>query len=559
MKKSVAILSIITVSFLIIGFGVATAQVSEEASTPLVAEAVGTGFTYQGYLEDTGVPLDNATCDFQFKLFASSTGTDQVGSTLSRTESVNNGFFTVSAPLDFGSNAFNGNERFLEISVSCPTGSGSYETLSPRQAILPTPYAINAEQVYGVDGGAITLGSKSGTLYQFAGKEPYGYGQFNGGFGLANGTDLLSPIIWMYHSTDNVFQVKSKEYNSSVQDGFLQFQVGTNGYTYVRNRLGIGDQTPSTSLDIAGGSILLDSNQYIYGNQTSGDRGFIQLYNGSSGDMSLGTTHGGGDLKFTAGGSLKLTIKDSGRVGINTTAPTSLLHITSTGGNDAKVYLQGDGVDDSPSVNFIDGASNQVGVFGYYPPDDVMRFVYGTSLANTTGISINSSGQVAIGKATPQYKLDVDGWTQTEVLKITGGSDFAEPFDVISNETVEPGMVVAIDPDNPGQLRISDQAYDFTVAGCVSGANGINPGLVMGQDGSEANGEFPVALSGRVYCLADANNGAIQPGDLLTTSNNPGHAMKVTDFDLAQGAIIGKAMSSLEEGTGLILVLVTLQ
>ena len=53
--------------------------------------------------------------------------------------------------------------------------------------------------------------------------------------------------------------------------------------------------------------------------------------------------------------------------------------------------------------------------------------------------------------------------------------------------------------------------------------------------------------------------GAIQPGDLLTTSATPGHAMRVGDYDQGQGAILGKAMSRLEEGKGLVLVLVSLQ
>jgi hypothetical protein len=68
-----------------------------------------------------------------------------------------------------------------------------------------------------------------------------------------------------------------------------------------------------------------------------------------------------------------------------------------------------------------------------------------------------------------------------------------------------------------------------------------------------------VALTGRVYCWADASDGPIQPGDLLTTSNVPGHAMKVTDHGQAQGAIIGKAMTGLEASRGLVLVLVSLQ
>ena len=68
-----------------------------------------------------------------------------------------------------------------------------------------------------------------------------------------------------------------------------------------------------------------------------------------------------------------------------------------------------------------------------------------------------------------------------------------------------------------------------------------------------------MALSGRVYVLADASGGAIKPGDLLTTSTTPGHAMRVTDHNKAQGAILGKAMSALNDGKGMVLVLVTLQ
>jgi hypothetical protein len=97
------------------------------------------------------------------------------------------------------------------------------------------------------------------------------------------------------------------------------------------------------------------------------------------------------------------------------------------------------------------------------------------------------------------------------------------------------------------------------VAGCASGANGLNPGLVMSQEGTAADGTIPVALSGRVYCWADAAYGPIEPGALLTTSDTPGHAMVAVDYQRAQGAIIGKAMSALEHGRGLILVLVTLQ
>jgi hypothetical protein len=146
---------------------------------------------------------------------------------------------------------------------------------------------------------------------------------------------------------------------------------------------------------------------------------------------------------------------------------------------------------------------------------------------------------------------------RTTVLQITGGGDLAESFE--ASGPVKPGMVLAIDPERPGRLRIADKAYDRTVAGVVSGANGVNPGLTMRQQGAVADGSLPVALTGRVYCWANTSSGSISPGDLLTSSGAPGQAMKVTDYGKAQGAIIGKAMTNLEHGEGLVLVLVTLQ
>ena len=146
------------------------------------------------------------------------------------------------------------------------------------------------------------------------------------------------------------------------------------------------------------------------------------------------------------------------------------------------------------------------------------------------------------------------------VLTITGGSDFSEMFDVRSEIKVKPGMVVAIDPENPGSLVPSSQAHDRRVAGIISGAGGVATGMTMGQQGTMADGEYPVALTGRVYCLVDATDAAIEPGDMLTTSSTVGHAMKVDDPDSAAGAIIGKAMTSLDNGEkGLVLVLVNLQ
>jgi hypothetical protein len=122
-------------------------------------------------------------------------------------------------------------------------------------------------------------------------------------------------------------------------------------------------------------------------------------------------------------------------------------------------------------------------------------------------MTVTANGNVGIGTTNPTARLDVSGTTRTGVLEITGGADLAEPFEVSAAEAIEPGMLVSIDPEWPGQLRLTEQAYDRTVAGVVSGANGLNPGLTMGQDVSGVGGSLLVALTGRVYALADAANG----------------------------------------------------
>lgn len=149
-----------------------------------------------------------------------------------------------------------------------------------------------------------------------------------------------------------------------------------------------------------------------------------------------------------------------------------------------------------------------------------------------------------------------DGTVSVNVLEITG-ADLAEKFP--TTDTVEPGMVVEIDPDNSGHLRKARGAYNKRVAGVAAGANGLSKGIILGNlEGSENH--TPIAISGRVWVYVDATECAIEPGDLLTTSDRPGYAMAARDKARAHGAILGKAMTRMEKGkTGMVLVLVNLQ
>lgn len=135
------------------------------------------------------------------------------------------------------------------------------------------------------------------------------------------------------------------------------------------------------------------------------------------------------------------------------------------------------------------------------------------------------------------------------------GADCAEDFPLDALAVPEPGTVLVI--AEGGRLRVGTEAYDRRVAGVVSGAGGFRPGLRLNAaHGDEAHAA--IALSGRTGCKVDAIHGPIQVGDLLVTSPTPGHAMRASDPGRAFGAVIGKALASLEAGQGVIPILVAL-
>jgi len=282
---------------------------------------------------------------------------------------------------------------------------------------------------------------------------------------------------------------------------------------------------------------------------------------GNSGTIHVGATAAGGDPKLIQFGDGdfvhvgenglddRMELKagtfffthdatETGHVGIGTNSPQAMLHIAGAGSlTEPQLHLT-----EAPGGDYarlrMSLAGNpywDVAVGG--GAANVMNFYNG---ANGNVMSLSSAGDLTV-----------------KTITILGGADLAEPFEM-SKEDVPAGAVVVIDENHPGHLKMSESAYDTRVAGVVSGAQGISPGVRMKQKDLLEHGQN-VALTGRVYVQAEAVHGAIKPGDLLTTSTLPGRAMKVTDHARSQGAILGKAMTALPEGQGLVLVLVTLQ
>jgi hypothetical protein len=130
-------------------------------------------------------------------------------------------------------------------------------------------------------------------------------------------------------------------------------------------------------------------------------------------------------------------------------------------------------------------------------------------------------------------------------------ADLASLLEV--SEPVEPGDVLAIDPERPGLMRRASTAEDPTVVGVVT----ASPGVVLGASGTGTDAEAAVAFAGVTSCKVDAGYGPVYPGDLLVTSPTPGHAMRA-DVPLP-GTVLGKALEELTVGSGVIRVLVMLR
>ncbi|MBK6429607.1 hypothetical protein [Candidatus Amarolinea dominans] len=129
------------------------ARAQEEQPGAVLAPAVDVSgsFTYQGSLQQNSAPF-SGSCDFQFKLFSAAAGGAQIGATQARNgQPVSQGRFA--SELDFGVSAFDGQARWLEIAVRCPSGVGGFTTLSPRQSLTASPYALSLQP------GAVIVGS----------------------------------------------------------------------------------------------------------------------------------------------------------------------------------------------------------------------------------------------------------------------------------------------------------------------------------------------------------------------------------------------------------------
>jgi hypothetical protein len=557
-----------------------------------------TAFTYHGILNHNHVPV-TGLYDMLFAVYdVENGGTSLVTPLPKDAVGVTNGLFTVR--IDFFGGVFTGPPRWLEVKVR-KTGTVPFETLTPRQEMTSSPYSIRAQTAgtaadvstgavvkslnslkddvtlsaganvtIAPSGNTLTISSTGtgGNIWSLNGASTYynasvGIGTNNpatrltvAGSGIYNSptaaaltlNNTIAGRLWEWHALD---------------DGRLQLADFTAAATRMvvdtAGNFGFGTVTPASKLTVSypgfglehtGGNVRLAT--YVSSDGLFTDGGWL-------GTISNHKLH-----LYVNNGQPSVTVSTAGDVGIGTTTPQERLTIANVFGQSSGLKITGPGVAGVGMAieNLFPGGHKwdlvSGDVFNPSIPSASGNFRIVDETANATRLVIDPNGNVGIGNLiNPQAKLDVQGTTRTKVLTITGGADIAEPFP-FSSANIPQGSVMVIDEENPGRLKLSTEPYDTRVAGIVSGANGIRPGISLQQEGALDGGQN-VALSGRVYVLADATNAAIKPGDLLTSSSTPGHAMRVADHARAQGAILGKAMSGLKESKGTVLVLVTLQ
>lgn len=297
--------------------------------------------------------------------------------------------------------------------------------------------------------------------------------------------------------------------------------------------VGIGTNAPGYKLDVAG-AVRSSTGGFVFPDGTTQTTAAVS---GGGGTIS-GVTAGSGLTGGGTTGAVTLTNDDKGsaqNIFKNVANSAGTTQFSATSNNDAVRFAGAGGT----TVTF-DAALHKITIDG--------------STSTVSAVNI-AAGQFGAGNYTFPSNVTVVG-------TLEGGNIKAKYQDVAewveSSQDLQAGTVVVLDTNRSNQVVAAKQAYDSRVAGVIS----LQPGIALGEQGE---GRVLVATTGRVKVKVDASNGPINIGDLLVTSDKTGVAMKSIPVDIGgvqihrPGTLIGKALEPLANGSGEILVLLSLQ
>jgi hypothetical protein len=260
-------------------------------------------------------------------------------------------------------------------------------------------------------------------------------------------------------------------------------------------------------------------------NTTWVDSNTTELWN-AAGQPNITPGHTGVELLIMS------TIRVSTDPGANETQPVARI--------DREIGSTADCADTN-TVGGTFGLSDSDNAAGDAASIETMTNVFVDAPATTSNVSYTvctSTDSVLVGTNT-ETRIDFT------IFPVNDAADLAEVYPT-NDETLAAGEVVSLDPNLDAGVVRSAKAYDASAIGIVS----TQPALVIGGRGGEGTSGKPIALSGRVPVKV---KGPIKKGDILTSSDSPGVAMKA----VKAGAILGVAMTDYEgSGVGTVLTFV---
>jgi hypothetical protein len=389
-------------------------------------------------------------------------------------------------------------------------------------------------------------GENTGSGYGVAGSSAHG----NGVIGLAAGAPRPAGIhnngvigitttatdsgVWGANTGSGYGVAGSSEHGN----GVIGLAAGVAPPAGVNNNGVIGVTTTGNGvIGLAAGvspPLGVNNNGVIGVTNTATDSGVWGNNAGSGYGVAGSSAHGNGVIGLAAGASRPLDVNNNGVIGVTNTG-NGVIGLAA--GASAPLGVHNNGV-----IGVTNTATDS-GVWGNNAGSG-----FGVAGSSTNGIGVLGQG----GHLAGRFEGDVEVTGDIRLIN----QDCAEDFDIACADEIEPGTVMVI--TTGGTLRESQRAYDNRVAGVVSGAGSLQPGVILGRQKS-TDKRLPISLLGKVYGKINANCGSIEVGDLLTTSQTPGHAMKASDRARAFGAVIGKALRPLKAGQGIIPILIALQ
>jgi hypothetical protein len=493
---------------------VATGGVSNAMlANPSLTVTAGTGLTGGGAvalganttlnLDTTKVPLLNTANTF--------TGSQTVNGNLSATGVVTGSSFQIGSNL-FGFGSYTNQNALLGFSGNGGvTGTGNTGT------------GVTALTYNG--SGSDNTATGAGTLY------------FNNGNGnTANGFEALYNNSTGTYNTGIGYQALFYNNGSdNTATGTSALLYNNSGYGNTADGFGaLGDTTTGFYNTAVGLSALA-------GNTTGYENTAVGYYAGTTVPAQLaGTLNTFVGFKATVGTENQLN--NATAIGANATvSESSALILGGTAGNAVSVGI-------GTATPFNDYALDVEATGG--------GAINGGVVSNANG------GNIYLGMTdgVHKFRVDTNGVAYADGGFQSSGADFAESFAVRGQRSLyEPGDVLEIDRNSDRHLTLSHHPYATLVAGIYSTKPGVLASPHHIDDPAVQKTEVPLAVVGIVPCKVSTENGAIARGDLLVTSSRPGYAMKGTNRRRMLGAVVGKALEPLPNGTGVIQVLVTLQ